>query len=274
MAEVGTEMTRFSSYSLHRPEIHDSLIAGDVVLSRAMEASIVTFRAGERIPRADDGGGKIYRVCAGWLCHSRSLPDGRRQIIGLHLPNELVGLKTMVYADEPDALHALSPTALGSLDHGALWELTGRQPSVAARVIWQLAEDQRRLNNRVGALGRCSAEQRLAGFLVDVRTRLRRIGLASRDSFSLPMTQQAIADYLGLTVVHINRVIRRLREADVAMVTRGKVVIANLSELQRLALPALDPQTDVAGELRVPPVVSENGLVSGPLTTHGRDQRA
>ena len=79
--------------------------------------------------------------------------------------------------------------------------------------MFQLAEDERRLHNWVTALGKGHADERIATLLLDLRGRLHaQAGLANGDGFYIPMTQQEMADHLGLTLVHVNRVLRRLRE--------------------------------------------------------------
>jgi CRP/FNR family transcriptional regulator, anaerobic regulatory protein len=107
-------------------------------------------------------------------------------------------------------------------------------------VMFQLAEDERRLHNWVVGLGRSDAEARIAAMLLDFWWRLRRLGLVPRSSFNFPMTQQQIGDYVGLTVVHTNRILRRFREAQIATVTRGMAVILDVEALGRIARPMLD----------------------------------
>jgi CRP-like cAMP-binding protein len=106
--------------------------------------------------------------------------------------------------------------------------------------MFQLAEDERRLHNWVAALGRGSADERIATLLLDLRGRLCWAGLAKGDGFQMPMTQQEIADHLGLTLVHVNRVLRRLREAGIVTVQRGVVTVNEMARLSRLAAPLQD----------------------------------
>jgi CRP/FNR family transcriptional regulator, anaerobic regulatory protein len=90
-------------------------------------------------------------------------------------------------------------------------------------------------------LGRGSADERTAAMLLDFRGRLSWLSRArSIDTFRLPMTQQEIGDYLGLTVVHVNRVLRRFRETKLATVKGGTAVIHDATALQRIASPLQD----------------------------------
>src|SRR4051794_5093396 len=86
----------------------------------------------------------------------------------------------------------------------------------------------------------CMADERIATLLLDLRGRLHQAGSADGDVFQMPMTQQEIADHLGLTLVHVNRVLRRLREAGIVTVQRGVVKVDEMARLSQLAAPLQD----------------------------------
>jgi CRP-like cAMP-binding protein len=182
----------------------------------------------------------VYRVRTGWLARWRPVDDGHQQIISIFLPGDLVGLKCMLMTRQPDGIEALTAATLNSLDQACFRDLATTDPAVGLRVMFQLAEDERRLHNWVVGLGHSNAEARIAAMLLDFRRRLRRLGLVPRNSFNLPMTQQQIGDYAGLTVVHTNRVLRRFREAGIATITRRTAMILDADALERIARPMLD----------------------------------
>ena len=106
--------------------------------------------------------------------------------------------------------------------------------------MWQLAEDERRLHNWVIALGRGRAVERIATLMLDFRGRLTQAGLVNGDQFSLPMTQEQIGDHLGLTLVHVNRTLKRLREEGVLTVAHGRAQIHDVEALAGYAAPMQD----------------------------------
>ena len=173
----------------------------------------------------------IYRLELGWVARTRKLCDSRRQIIFVFLPGDLMGVKSMLLERQPDSIECLTDVSVRTIDHRRLCELVAQDAAVAMRVMFQLAEDERRLHNWIAALGRGHADERIATLLLDLRGRLSRAGLEAEEGFRLPMTQQEIADHLGLTLVHVNRVPRRLREAGVVTVNRGAVTIDELTRL-------------------------------------------
>jgi CRP-like cAMP-binding protein len=182
----------------------------------------------------------VYRLRTGWLARTRPLPDGRKQIILVFLPGDLVGTKTMYLTRQPDAIEALSDATLEWIDHRAMRELVRRDPDAATRTTWQAMEDERRLHNWVVGLGQGSAEERMAQMMLDLHGRLSRLKLLRDETFRLPMTQQQIGDFLGLTTVHVNRVLKRLREGGILSIQKQTVTFEDIAALERIAYPVQD----------------------------------
>lgn len=226
-------------YPLHRPELRDLLIQGETTI-RASMGPPARRREGEALIRTGEESGTVYLLEAGWAARTRLLDDGRRQVIGVFLPGDLMGIKSMLLERQPDAIEAFSNITVRAIDHRKLLELAGANQAVSVRLLFQLAEDERRLHNWIAALGRGSAAERIATLLLDLRGRLHQAGLASGDAFQMPITQQEIADHLGLTLVHVNRVLRRLREEGIVTVQRGKVSVGEMSRLAEIATPMQD----------------------------------
>jgi len=221
-------------FPLHRPELLGALQRGEAVLTRAMAPNARTFKPGEKIIGEGEPHGFVYWLRTGWVARTRRLPDERNQIIAIFLPGDFFGVKTIFLVQQPDALEALSAVTVEFLDHRQVLDLAQQDPDVGIRLWWQICEDQRRLHSWITGLGRGNAEERIAAMLLDFRIRLRRAGLAG-ESFRLPMTQQQMADYLGLTVVHVNRVLRRLREAGAISVSEGRMMIRDMQAVAQLA---------------------------------------
>src|SRR5215213_10778828 len=146
----------------------------------------------------------------------------------------------MLLERQPDTIECLTPAYVRTIDRKRLLELVARDHPASVRIMFQLAEDERRLHNWVAALGRGNAEERIATLLLDLRGRLFQAGLANGEGFHMPLTQQEIADHLGLTLVHVNRVLRRLREAGMVTVQGGVVRIDEMTRLSRVAAPLQD----------------------------------
>src|SRR4051812_45207724 len=226
-------------YPLHRPELRNLLTRGEATIKNAMSPPI-RRREGDILVATGEESGTVYLLEAGWVARTRMIEDGRRQIIVVFLPGDLMGIKCMLLERQPDTIECLTDVHVRMIDHKHLLELVAQDHAVSVRVMFQLGEDERRLDNWVAALGKGSAEERIATLLLDLRGRLSQAGLANGAGFQMPMTQQEIDDHLGLTLVHVNRVLRRLREAGIVTVQRGLVVVDELARLSQIAAPMQD----------------------------------
>jgi len=223
-----------------RKQIRDRLVSGDRALGRVMAARVRSLRPRETLYRAGERHDQIYRLTSGWMARSSALPDGRQQLVAVLLPGDLLGLKAMLHDRQFESVACLARATVQALDYEHALDLMRTNPDVSLRLMWQLAEDERRLHNWVIALGRGSAVQRLAMLMLDLRGRLMQAGQVNRDSFQLPMTQEQMGDHLGLTVVHVNRTLKKLREEGVLSIARGAAQIHDVDALSAYAAPMQD----------------------------------
>ena len=110
-----------------------------------------------------------------------------------------------------------------------------RLPRLAAAVLWAASRDEAMVVEHLVGLGRREPRERLAHFFLELHARLRLVGLATATSFDCPLSQYHLADALGLTAIHVNRVLRGFRETGLMRFQKGKVEFLNLADLVRLA---------------------------------------
>jgi len=229
-------------------DIHRSLEAADRVLDEAMGDQSIVLRRGRTVGIAGRHQDRVFRLRSGLMARSRHLPDGRRQILMIRLPGDLLCLRSILLGRQLDTIEALSAATVQELPSSAAQALCRGNADVALRFMWQMVEDDRRLHNWVLALGRGSAIERVSALLLDLRSRLIQAGFVSADKFALPITQQQIADHLGLTPIHVNRTFRRLREEGVLTFYRGVLDLHDARALGRYAAPMQDVfERDSAG---------------------------
>jgi CRP/FNR family transcriptional regulator len=228
-----------SAYHLHRPELSGSLRRGEISFRQAM-GGVRFYARGATILPAGEEQDLIYRLRSGWVCRSRTLADGRRQILGVSVPGDLLGLAPIVFARSLDRLTCLTRASVEVVDQAQLWDRTANDPDLARFLLFQLAEAQRRQDSWLIGLGRCTAEELLAAMLLDARERLRARSLLTKGAFRLPLTQQDIADYLGMTSVHVSRVLGRLRRSGTITIERRVILLHDIAALRRTAAPMAD----------------------------------
>jgi CRP/FNR family transcriptional regulator len=229
-------------YPLHRPELLPALERGERKILDLMSGERRTLAAGKTLVEADAEHPFVYRQVKGWTGRVRNLNDGRSQFILTFLPGDLYAVKSMFVNRHPDAIEALSDVIVEQIDHRRLREAFESDPDVAARLTWQVVEEERRLHSWIVSLGRGSAEERLALLITELHGRLVASGTITRDAmeFELPMTQTQLGDHLGLSAVHINRVLKTIRDQGIATMRSGRMVIHDLEALGELADPLRD----------------------------------
>jgi CRP-like cAMP-binding protein len=235
-------MADSARFALHRAELTESLDMGDQKVANAFRGTARRYRANEVLIEADCDHPFVYRMVNGWACRTRSLPDGRDQCILIFMPGDLFAVKSMFVERHPDDVRTLSECLIERLHHRDLHRLYREDTDIANRCIWQVIEEERRLHNWVVGLGQGSADERVAVLLIDFHARLQGAGVIPEGAlqFHMPLTQQQLADFLGLTAIHVNRVLRALRERDIVLIREGTVRILDFENLKRIALPLLD----------------------------------
>ncbi|GJD50850.1 hypothetical protein OPKNFCMD_3598 [Methylobacterium crusticola] len=261
-------------YLMHRPEIGDALRRGDEALARLMGPAARVFPAGRVLVEAGAENGSIFRLRKGWVARTRTLEDGRTQYILIFLPGDLFAVKSLFVPQSPDAVQALSEVVVEQVDHRTLREAYVRDPDVAVRCMWQVVEEERRLHSWIVGLGRGNADERLALLLIDFRGRLILSGTLPPDSlaYDLPMTQEQMGDHLGISNVHVNRVLRTFRVDGIATMRGRRVTILDLDALVRIAGPLLDAHERSKPEFvgPVPVAGREGGGAAGGLAARER----
>jgi CRP/FNR family transcriptional regulator, anaerobic regulatory protein len=182
----------------------------------------------------DTSANGVYLLHSGWARRINDLPDGRRTVLELYLPGDIVGLDTALHGRSAGLVESLSLGSCRKID-GRTFERLLTDARVALYVSWLLAQEQRRADRLKVLLARMNARERLAALILHLYERLRQHQPIAAPSYSLPLTQQQIADHLGLTVVHVNRTLRRLREEGIVVVDNHLVAIRDLARLRGVA---------------------------------------
>jgi CRP/FNR family transcriptional regulator, anaerobic regulatory protein len=234
-------MSDSAQFALHRPELTQSLVAGEQKIAELLRGSARRYRAHHVLIEANTSHPNVYRLLDGWACRVRAIADGRDQCILIFLPGDLFAVKSMFVARHPDSVRTVSEAVIESVDYRVLHHLFLTDADVVNRCMWQVIEEERRLHNWVVGLGQGSAEERLAMLLIDFHGRLQsRNQVDGALRYRMPLTQVQIADHVGITAIHVNRVLKTFRENGIATVREGEVVIHDLERLRRLAYPLLD----------------------------------
>jgi CRP-like cAMP-binding protein len=213
----------------------EALLAGRRSLRQAFLSGPTQYAdRGAPLGRQDGTEPQILLIRNGFAYRSCVLADGRRAILDILTTGDIIGLDDIVFARPVDEFTAACRLGYNALGAGEVRLLMTDQP-VSLQVFALLAEARWRANRLAISIGRLDAQARICLLLLDIYNRLVRRGVLNRPTFNLPLTQEQIADHLGLTVVHVNRTLRRLREDRLVMLDRQVVIILDLERLREMA---------------------------------------
>lgn len=196
----------------------------------------VTIKAGQPVLREGACTGELYTLLSGWAFRYRTLSDGRRQIFNFLLPGDFIGLQDQLGQASPHGVEALTDSELCVFPLKQLWDLYSRFPSLGFDVTWLCAHEELIVDENLLTVGRRSAFERIAMLLIHLYKRAESIGLADRDrAVPFPLTQQHIADALGLSLVHTNKTMKRLQADGLYTLRGGRLTLTRPQAMAALA---------------------------------------
>jgi CRP-like cAMP-binding protein len=177
----------------------------------------------------------VFVLNHGMAIRYKVLHDGRRQILNLVLPGDFIGFPGCLFDSSLFSVASLGETTACAIAFSELFTLFQRHPRIAAAMFWLVGHDAALFAEHLVGVGRQSAYERVAHLLLELLTRLQMAGLADERSYCMPLTQELIADALGLSVPHVNRTLRRLREDGLISLEGSRLTCQDLPALARLA---------------------------------------
>lgn len=220
---------------LHRFQALGPFTESEAAMLISLGARRRRVPAHQTIFREHDQKYEAYVVQSGWTCIYKMLPDGGRQVLNFPLPGDIVGLHNVSLAGSQFSFETLtdadvSPVPLTMIEQASVF------PNVAQAIRWSAARDAAIIAEHLVNLGRRSALVRTAHLILETAARLEQIGVETAEGFDCPLSQSWIADALGLTAIHLNRVLRELREAELVTVRVGHVSVHDYDRLAELAV--------------------------------------
>ncbi len=200
----------------------------------------MTLDAGRTFLEEGSSSPQIFTVLRGMGVRYKLLENGARQVVNFLLPGDFVGLQAAIMGEMKHSAEATTEVRLCVFDRSEFWSLFQRHPSRAFDVTWLAAMEEHYLGETVATIGQRDARQRVAWALLKLFQRLRAVGLGAKHMVPLPYRQQDLADALGLSLVHTNKTLARLRELGLATWHDSVLTIDDPSRLADEALTDLD----------------------------------
>jgi len=208
----------------------------ELAVIESLRDSQTLLRAGATLIREGERGGRLATLFAGWAFRYKTLRDGRRQILNFLLPGDFIGLQQKMTDESPHGVEALTDVVLCTFPRDTVWQLHQRLPAVGYDITWLAAHEESIVDENLVSVGRRTAAERIAMLLIRLYKRASALqpGAPGR-SVLFPITQQHIADALGLSLVHTNKTLRRLHKLGLYRIVEGHLVLLDPGALERMA---------------------------------------
>lgn len=177
----------------------------------------------------------LHLICEGWAARYKMLPNGARQITAFLLPGDFCDLHATLLGKMDHSIVALTPCKVAWVSSSKLDQLTTTHVDLTRALWWGTLLDGAILRAWLVNNGRREAFERVAHLLCEIHARMTMIGLVDDDRLDLPVTQEELGDATGLTAVHVNRTLQRLRADGLIELSRRVLTVKDVSALKRLA---------------------------------------
>lgn len=191
--------------------------------------------AGYHLILEGDNPDPVFVMLDGWACGYKILPDGGRQILAFMLPGDFCDIHIAVLRAIDHNIVTITPSRVALLPRTQMEALVEAGPTITRAFWWSQLVDQSVLRAWIVSMGRRTAKERIAHLMCELYIRMRNIGLATDDRCEMPLTQIVIADAVGLTPVHVNRVLKSLRLDGVMELSSGSLKIIDPIRLAEIA---------------------------------------
>jgi CRP-like cAMP-binding protein len=221
----------------------------ELALVQFLKRREIALQAGETVIHEGQSHTRLFTLREGWAYRFKTLSDGRRQILNFLLAGDFIGVQQKMSDAAAHGVVTLTAARLCVFDRDALWELHRGQPSMGFNVTWLTAHEDSLVDDNLLSIGQRSAEERVATALVLLYKRA--AALRDTDDADMaggvlfPVTQQHLADALGLSLAYTNKTLRKLERRGLFRIADGRLALLDTKALARLA--------DLYGDGRPPP---------------------
>jgi len=198
-------------------------------------AEDVGFPAGARIMTEGDSNPPLYTVARGWAMRFKALADGRRQILSFILPGDVIGFQAQFFDSAVTSVEAITDVSLCVVPYQDVAGLSQDRPEIALRFAALTADQKRAMEEQLLSLGQRTALERVAALVLDLQGRAEARDMVQSDGMPFPLTQQHIADALGISLVHANRTLKRLQRDGLFRIKGRRLQVLDAAALEKRA---------------------------------------
>lgn len=208
----------------------------ELALVQSLKRREMTVAAGDTLIHEGQTDAPLFTLRTGWAFRFKTLSDGRRQILTFLLPGDFIGVQQKMGDAAAHGVITLTDAVFCVFQRDSLWQLHRQSPTMGFNITWLTAHEESLVDDTLLSVGRRSAEERIAMLLILLFKRAAALQAdAGASGVVFPLTQQHIADGLGLSLVHTNKTLRKLEQRGLHHLEDGRLYMRDVKALARLA---------------------------------------
>ncbi len=225
---------------LHRKNLFKTMSREELEFMQKFKVGELTVEPGTPILMEGSNAPQMYTALSGLGIRDTSLKNGERQVISFVFPGDFIGLQAAVLGEMGHSIEARTHMRLCVFDRSEFWHFFRTHPSRAFDVTWLAAVEEHFLGEALATLGQRSAIQAISWALVRVYQRGLSLGLVTQSQMAFPFTQRDLADALGLSLVHTNKTLAKLKDRQLASWNDGILKVHDLETLAEIGITSVD----------------------------------
>lgn len=208
---------------------------GDLRLLDDLSSNTTTLKAGTDLIKEGDRPDDVIYLIEGWAARYKILAGGQRQITAFLIPGDLCDIHIFILKKMDHDIGLLSDARVARIPKADMLALMAHSPNITKALWWATLVDEAVLREWLVNMGQRNAFQRIAHLFCELWVRLHQVGLTVEHSFRLPLNQEQLGDTIGLTPVHVNRTLQRMRAEGLITLQSRELVIQDISRLRQIA---------------------------------------
>ncbi len=235
-------VTKCENCPLRGKDLFNEMTDDHVRFVKKFKSGELKIDAGSTILMEGSNSPQLFTALRGMGVRYKTLPDGNRQVINFVFPGDFLGLQAAVMGVMGHSIEATTNMTLCVFDRTEFWEFFKTYPDRAFDLTWLAAVEEHFLGEAILTTGQRSALQAVAWALGKIYSRGVSLGLVQDGSVPFPFKQQDLADAVGLSLVHTNKTIKKLRDRQLISLSNGRLSVADLQKLADVAdMPEIEP---------------------------------
>jgi len=212
-----------------------ALSSKELAVLEALHQRRRSFVAGRDLVHQGQSDQAAYILASGWVCSYKLQPNGTRQIVDFQVAGDFLGLRSVLLRTSDHSFEPIVNIQAIEVLASDLLDAFEQTPRLATAILWAASRDEAMVVEHLVGMGQRDSEARMAHFLLELGAKLALVGLGSKAGYDCPLTQYHLADAMGLSAVHVNRVLRKLRQDGLVTFRNGRVIFDDFDRLAALA---------------------------------------